>query len=532
MTRWTARSAKGYALIGSTLSVGLILAGCSTAATSDSVVGAAPTSYVGPAGNCAGKAPCFPDLQAAIDAAQANSTITVLAGSYAVATPSAPGTPAINVTKSLTIMGEGSPSAPGCATSCPTFELGDGTSLGLQIAADGVKLSNLAINQKSVPGSDYAAGLVYIPANGTGLYSRPTLDHVSLTGGRRAVWLNAADPSITSSSFNTQATDSIFVTASSGNTTIKDNTFGGGGKGKDVLFEAQQSSPVTSGNISITGNTAYTKANFFLWNSWSPAAAKQSVDLTIDHNSVVNTTSASIVFLPSANSGPGFGVFKGVNISNTIVQGAGGDAVFVDYRYSPADSSVPAQGQIGISNVLTFKNTASGGVNDPTNNFGISTGAPSSATLDMFKVSTNTNINDKDPLLVAPASGDFSLATGSPAIGTGTNKSNIGAWQGSTPGPTPGKQPKISQINPFCGRYLTPVAIVGHNFTADSVVKFGTTEVNVVKFSDKKKDTLYVTAPKLPVGWSSITVTNAAGSATKKHGFLNAGHGGCLQATP
>ena len=109
---------------------------------------------------------------------------------------------------------------------CPTFELGDGTSLGLQIAANGVKLSNLAINQKSVPGSDYAAyGLR--PSERHRPLPTPTLTHVSLTGGRRAVWLNAADPSITSSSFNAQAADSIFVTASSGTTNIKDNAFGG-----------------------------------------------------------------------------------------------------------------------------------------------------------------------------------------------------------------------------------------------------------------------------------------------------------------
>ena len=55
MTRWTARSAKSSALIGSALSVGLILAGCSST-TSNSIASAAPTSYVGPAGNCAGKA--------------------------------------------------------------------------------------------------------------------------------------------------------------------------------------------------------------------------------------------------------------------------------------------------------------------------------------------------------------------------------------------------------------------------------------------------------------------------------------------
>ena len=533
MTRLTIRSAKGSAPIGSALSVGLILAGCSST-TSNSIASAAPTSYVGPAGNCAGKSPCFADLQSAIDAAQANSTITVLAGSYAVATPSAPGTPAINVTKSLTIAGEGSPSGPGCVSGCPTFELGDGTSLGLQIAANGVKLSNLAINQKSVPGSDYAAGLVYVPANGTGLYSTPTLDHVTLTGGRRAVWLNAADPSITSSSFNAQAADSIFVTASSGTTNIKDNAFGGGGKGKDVLFEAQQSSPVTSGTIAITGNTAFTKANFFLWNSWSPATPKQSVDLTIDHNSIVNTTSAAIVFLPTTNSGPGFGVFKGINISNTIVQGAGGDAVFVDYRYSPPDSSVPSNGQIGISDVLTFKNTASGGTNDPTGNFGFSTGAPAAATLGMFNVATKTNINGKDPLLVAPSSGDFSLATGSPAIKAGTNNSNIGAWQGNspTPTPTPDKRPQIAQVNPACGKVASPVEILGHNLTADTVVAFGTTPASIVEFSDAKKDRLVVTAPKLPVGWTDITVTNAGGTFTKNHAFEIVTNGVCTQPSP
>ena len=147
------------------------LAGCSST-TSNSIASAAPTSYVGPAGNCAGKSPCFADLQSAIDAAQGIPRSPCSPAAYAVATPSAPGTPAINVTKSLTIAGEGSPSGPGCVSGCPTFELGDGTSLGLQIAANGVKLSNLAINQKSVPGSDYAAGLVYVPANGTGLYSR------------------------------------------------------------------------------------------------------------------------------------------------------------------------------------------------------------------------------------------------------------------------------------------------------------------------------------------------------------------------
>ena len=58
--------------------------------------------------------------------------------------------------------------------------------------------------------------------------------------------------------------------------------------------------------------------------------------------------------------------------------------MFVDYRYSPPDSSVPSNGQIGISDVLTFKNTASGGTNDPTGNFGFSTGAPAAATLGMF----------------------------------------------------------------------------------------------------------------------------------------------------
>ena len=74
--------------------------------------------------------------------------------------------------------------------------------------------------------------------------------------------------------------------------------------------------------------------------------------------------------------------------------------------------------------------------------------------------------------------------------------------------------------------------ILGHNLTADTVVAFRTTPASIVEFSDAKKDRLVVTAPKLPVGWTDITVTNAGGTFTKNHAFEIVTNGVCTQPSP
>lgn len=510
------------------LAMMLGFAGCATTSTSSlaSPGSSGATIYVSADGTCTGLTPCFGDLQSAVNAANpgGGDTVAVFDGTYNLAAPSNPGTPVIQINKPVTITAQDAQdptdACPTTASACPQFVVAGDTYTPVEITSGGVEIDNLAFSQVAVPSSDPLSAIIYVPANGSALHSTVRLNEVAVIGGRRGAWISGDNVSVTYSVFANQAADSMLLPAVTGTTTIQGNAFSGNA-GKAALFEAQYGSPPTSGQINLVSNTLYGKSNFAVWNTWPTNAPAASVSLVVDNNTIVGTTGAAVALLPGPAAAPGFAMFKGIAVTDTIVTTAGGDAAYVDYTYSPTPAAVPANGAITVGNMLTYQNKSSPGTNDPTGGFGFSPSAPAGSSLAMFNIATKTNISGKNPLLTDPAQGDFSLGAKSPAIGAASGQ-NIGAWQGT--------RPVVRGVIPGCKGPGDTVNVIGQNFSAAAIVTFGGASAKVGSLKHgNARDVLSVTVPPGPAGTAvDVTVKTTSGAGTLLQGFEYANtKGGC-----
>lgn len=501
----------------------LAITGCSATNNAVNSTAATPTTiYVDAAGSCAGQTPCVTNLPEAVKAATSGDTISVFDGSYTLSSSDA-ATPAVIIDKPLTITSYDSVNAddncPEVASDCPQFNVAGAINTPIVIAANDVDINNLAITQKDVPGSNPASAIIYVPASSGGtLISGTLLAELAVIGGRRGVWYLGSDGLISTSRFTNQARDSIFVPATTSSLNVFANTFSGGA-GKAVLFENQVGSPASSGNVKLSYNALYGKGNFAVWNSWAEGAASNSVAFAVDHNTIVGTSGAATAILPNGPK-PGFSMFSSITYSNNIIQGAGGDAFYVDYTYSPNPSAAPANGQIVVTNTDTFNNKPSEGTNDPSGNYGFSNGAPAGTTIAMYNLN-GKNLSNTDPLLQDPANLDFSLKSNSPAIGAGANGTNIGQWQGT--------RPTVRRVQPACSAAGKNVVVVASNVKGKPTVKFGAADATVVSVKSVKKARITVTVPTGSAGaYVDVAVTGSNGTGILPRGFhYPSAGGGC-----
>jgi len=231
-----------------------------------------------------------PSIQRGITAAGIGDTVNVAAGTY---------NESLTIAKSMILQGDPTGSR-------PLIELPDGTAGTVTITANNVTIQGLQIN-KNDQTSD--AGLISVPRGGTFpnytiAYSDITLNNLVFTKGRRAAYITGQNVTIENSTFSGQLRDALYFDAVSGTTTIATNQFSGAtGSKKAILIEGFTGIPISSGTVTISGNTLNGKDNFFVYNSWGDPAGKK-ITLNLTNNKIISSSNNGIAIYDPRQDGP------------------------------------------------------------------------------------------------------------------------------------------------------------------------------------------------------------------------------------
>jgi hypothetical protein len=500
-------------------------------------------------GDCGGQKPCEHDIQTALNAAVDGDVVALVPYSdesswYHVSSVS-PDLPPLTISSAITLTSaaelpellSGKPplengDCPFDRSACPTIYIEGTPRSGVEIQSDGVTISNIWFYQPGVPGSDQGGQIIDQPVETLGptdkpnegyeLYDDLAITEVGVEGGRLGIQISGSDMSVVASLFQNNFTSAIKVSTAQGKTNIQSNQFSNAGSStkKAVLLEAaNQYQPLTSGTITVLDNTATGKANFFVWDAWNMGPTT----LEVSHNTLVSQGSQAISFYVIDST---FDNFAAISFADNLVTGSGGTAVYVDFAFP---GNAPDVGQIQVSNLLSFDNTATpDSISEGTGSYGLGGAAtPIGAGVQMYTVTDLIDGQEaKDNPNLDLVDGVYELGAGSPAIGAGTDGTNIGAWQGAD-------APRAYKLSPRCGPAGTQVRIKGKDLSDVTSVKFGGKSAEIVKPKGKKpkKNSVEVIAPAGTLGdLVDVTVQSSAGTFVLRDGYTyTAGKNKCTK---
>ena len=356
------------------------------------------------------------NIQSAIVAANSGDVIEVSAGTY---------NEYLSVTKPLTIQGSTSGTQ-------PTVQFTDVATSGVTVTANNVTLKNLRFYR---PGNTADAALLGVPKGGT--WPNYTIDYSNLTvkkctfeWGRYALYVHVQNMTVDSCQFLNNYRNGIILGGTKGTISILHNYIDGTVRNARnlVYITTGSGTPDIEGTININYNTSYKKVQFFIMDFWGVDLSKKII-LNIKHNTIDYATSKPITFyMPPAN---GFTKFSSITIKDNIISN-GKLGIVIDFNTTDI-SVLPSNGQIVVNNCLFYNNADDVSyTKHPFNsNIGWLTNGPTpaGASGNMFSLSGNLA---SDPLYKATGNKPdpyFTLATGSPAIGTASDATDIGAWQ-------------------------------------------------------------------------------------------------------
>jgi hypothetical protein len=476
-----------------------------------------PVIYVAtPAAGCQGLQNCITSLTKAVKQAQDGNELQLMKGTHRLDSPQPfeENISQLVIDKDITITSYDPDSDLDCSTapgSCPTIMIDDGIARGIEIQSDGITIASVNITQEKPPSSTYANGLIIQLSNNHNLYDNLDISDVYLKGNRRGIWVTGENTTIRGNVFENNISDGIFVSASQGKFTIQGNRFIGPSK-NGIIFESQQYSPISSGDVTITGNMLKNVTHLFLWNIW---VSKQNfINLDINYNTVVNANSSIIVFYCPAQDG--FSKLRTIDIANNIFSQSKGNSVLIDYQYCQPGVNEPDPGQINVVNNLTYNNTPKPETkNDKTNNYGyIGEITSDLKPLKGYKIQEPKE-NNQDPLVLINTT-DFKIEAASPALNAAPDDTNIGAWQGNY-SPEPEPAPYLIKASPRCASTGDKINVLykgdGNASSSDnqiSQVFFDKYEAEFVKDKANKNanvDHVQVTVPKGPKNGDLVDIT-------------------------
>jgi len=380
------------------------------------------TYYISPSGddNSGNGSLNYPwaTLQYAINQANNSDTIIIGTGDYNYTT-------SIIINKELTIKGDYS-------SIQPSLLFNDAEYHCITIQANNVTIENLRLyrNGHSVGAN---SALLSVPSGGsypnyTVKYSNLTVKKCTFEWGKYGMMVNINNMLVDSCNFINQYRNAIILYGTKGIINITNNYVDGTIRNARnlVYITTGSGQPYCEGTINIEYNKSYKKSQFFLIDYWGDVSKK--INLYIKHNTIDYATSKPIIFYwPPAD---GFSKFNSIIIEDNIITNSQ-MGIVIDFN-STDNSSLPANDQIVVNNNLFFNNTDHTAYTKHSANPNIgwrTDGAyPPGASDNMFLL--NNNISS-DPLYddTSHLNQNFKLKTGSPAINTASDGTNIGADQ-------------------------------------------------------------------------------------------------------
>ena len=247
----------------------------------------------------------YETIAEAISEAQNGDTINVFAGTFDA------GSSTITIDKSVTITGAGKD-----ATTLTSAVSGKGL---FSIAADNVTIQNLTISLSA--NADSTRGICIGNKPQANVVSNITLQGLKFVGGRNALSVYASNLTIDSCEFSEQYRDAILLYTVQGTSAISNSTFvqmTPGGNAFIYGTDTDNDDPLSSGNLTISGNTATAGRGLYQCNNQLRFDTSAKLTLEIINNVATNYNNKAIVFAGHSDIALGT-IFNSVTITNNVL---------------------------------------------------------------------------------------------------------------------------------------------------------------------------------------------------------------------
>ncbi|WP_227019254.1 collagen-like triple helix repeat-containing protein [Sinanaerobacter chloroacetimidivorans] len=320
----------------------------------------------------------FGTIEEGITAVAAGGTVHILGGTYNVATQ-------INITKSLTLLGESEP--------LPQIIFNPAVTLdAVQIMADDITVENLhLISNRTLTADNAVIRVVLKSSLPIDLYNNFNLRSSIVEGTVRSGYLWAQNMTIEDTQFihNAVNTQALRLQLVRGTTNLLNNTFTGNSTSVGaIVVEPNLVSYTTSGVINVMGNTMERFTQFV--NFFPHLAGNTSLIITdnvIDHQ---DRSGSSVILFARVN----YSLMDEILIENNSIVNPNIERLAVYYS-GAGGSFVPGNGQIKVYNNVFNIATPWGRPTDTVDpNFpvGYANDAPPGMTLAAFDLQGNVNV--------------------------------------------------------------------------------------------------------------------------------------------